>query len=154
MVGRIMHAAQRKCVSKKRDTRRKKCEFFGAVKQPVFMMIRALEEGNGCSVASDWWNKACHVLSIHYLKKKKKETLRPKSVWKKLFSSECFCSQRARLLKRKKNLHIFNPTERGGGRKIIILSVIEVYNVQSSSTLPPHHYFIRGDVTLSTTSDT
>lgn len=64
-----------KCISKKRGDsyNSEKCAAW-AGKQPVLGLICAHGEGNGCFVASDWlkrrWIKACHVLSIHYLKKK------------------------------------------------------------------------------------
>lgn len=45
--------AEKMCLEEKRHSE-EKCEFFRAIKQPAFMMIRALEEGNGCFVASDW----------------------------------------------------------------------------------------------------
>lgn len=137
-------------LKEKRRHNSKKCVVW-AGKQPVLGLIRAHKEGNGCFVASDWlkrwWIKACHVLPIHYLKKKH---LDPSLAGKNLFLQP-FCSMWSRLLKRKKNLYFFWLK---GKRKKIILSVIEVYNVQSSSTLPLDHYFIRRDVTLSTTSDT
>lgn len=106
-------------------------------------------------VASDWlkrrWIKACHVLSIHYLKKK--HFWAGKSLLFSLFLFDVSTSVK------KEEKPVLLLTERKEeeeepGEKKIILSVIEVYNVQSSSTLPLDHYFIRRDVTLSTTSDT
>lgn len=46
----------------------------------------------------------------------------------------------------KKAYFLLNEKEKG---EEIILSVTEVRNVQSCSTLPLHHYFIRGDAFLS-----
>lgn len=101
---------------------------------------------NGCFVASDWLKKqrikASHVLSIHYLNSKK--TLKQESGRKEPFLHPFLFARSTSVTK--KAYFLLKEKEKG---EEIILSVTGVHNVQSCSTLPLHHYFIRRDAFLS-----
>lgn len=133
---------------KERKKQQKKCSVDWKTTS-LLWLISAHSEGNSCFVASDWlkrwWIKA-FLCPFYPLSKEK--SLRPKSGWKvtPLFSILFVIST---CVKRKEKPVFFSWQE---GKKI--LSIIEVYNVQSSTTLALDHYFIRRDVTPSTTSDT